>query len=139
MFFRRMIVASFFVCMTAIGSPVRVIDGDTFIAVVEVRSPSVWLNGTVLSATFLDRIRVLHVNSPEMKGDTLAKGIEARNFTVAWLGCTDAFSCKNAKFVTLCSDKYDSFGRVLSTVKRDDGHDLADDLIASGNGVVYNP
>ncbi len=120
MFLRQLITFSFLVCMVATGSPMRVIDGDTFFAVVEVRSTPIWLNGTTLSSTFLERIRVLGVNSPEMHGDTLAKAIEARNFTAAWLGCVDYASCKTSKIITLCSDKYDNFGRVLSTVKRDD-------------------
>lgn len=131
----RSVISLFLLCMTAFASPIRVIDGDTFIALIEVHSVPIWLNGTVVSATFLERIRVLGVNSPERV--TRVPYEAAKSFTATWLGCIDPGNCKGSKTVTLCSDKYDDFGRVLSTVKRDDAHDLTADLITSGNGVKY--
>ena len=133
----RFIAALFLVCMTASATPLRVIDGDTFIALLEVHSQPIWLNGTVATVTFLERIRVLGVDTPETKGATLVAGHAAKSFTTTWLGCTTPNDCKKAKIVTICSDKYDDFGRALATVKRDDGHDLTTDLITTGNGIKF--
>lgn len=131
----RSIIPIFLMCMTAIASPLRVIDGDTITAIIEVHSVPIWLNGTVVSATFLERIRVLGVNSPERAARVPYEA--AKSFTATWLGCANPGDCKAAKTVTLCADKYDDFGRVLSPIKREDGHDLTTDLISSGNGVKF--
>lgn len=121
--------------MTALASPIRVIDGDTFIAIIEVRSKPIWLHGMVLSGTFLERIRVLGVNAPERTNRV--KYEESKSFTTKWMGCDNPGSCKGAKILTVCSDGYDDFGRALATVKRDDGNDLAYDLIFSGMGIKF--
>lgn len=107
------------ICWTVSASSLRVIDGDTFVASIDI-----WpgLTGTA-------HVRVLGVDTPELKGETKAKAEEARAFTQKWLDKGDvtlAIGCgKPAQ---------DSFGRYLGTVTRGDKN-LADELIAAGFGV----
>jgi endonuclease YncB( thermonuclease family) len=90
----------------------RVIDGDTFI-----------LYSIGIPAE--ERIRVLNVNSPELRTSPLADS--ARIFTTNWLkaGDFDIYACKR-----------DSFGRLLAIVSRN-GKTLADTLIVLNLGVPY--
>jgi endonuclease YncB( thermonuclease family) len=108
-------------CWTISATPIRTIDGDT-----AVMAGAIWPN---LAATM--HVRVLGVDTPEMRGPTLEAGRQAKAFTEAWLGIepvTLSIACTG-------QPPYDSFGRVLAVVTRN-GRNLADDLIAANLGVV---
>jgi micrococcal nuclease len=107
-------------CWTVVAQPMRTVDGDTFEAMVLIYPK--------MSVT--EKIRVLGVNTPEMKGDTMEAAKKAKTYTEAWL---------DGRAVTLtiaCTGQppYDNFGRVLAVVTRD-GTNLANDLIAEKLGV----
>lgn len=105
----------FVLCWTVTALPGRVIDGDTFDA-----TASIWMG---LAA--VERVRILGVDSPEMKATTMQAALAAKQFTEQWLALGP---------VQLTACKRDSFGRILATVTR--GQDnLAQALIQSGNGV----
>lgn len=87
-------------------------DGDTFTAYAFAVPP-------------FEHVRVLGVDTPELKDSLTTKAREARVYTTAWLARGP---------VTLDACKRDSFGRYLAIVTR--GADtLAVDLIAAGLGV----
>lgn len=94
---------------------VRVVDGDTFIA-----SFFIFHNLKVV-----ETIRVLGIDTPEMKGATKDAAIQSKNFTESWL--------KNDAPINITICKRDSFGRSLATVSKS-GEDLADALANSGFG-----
>ncbi len=97
----------------------RVVDGDTIDADIDLG----------LHCHRLERLRLLGVNCPEMHGDTKAAGEMAKEFVIAWLDGAD---------IVLQTYKSDSFGRFLANVWRtSDGASLNDDLISSGNAVVF--
>ena len=100
---------------------IRVIDGDT----VEMEIDC----GFTIKKR--ERVRLLGVNTPEMKGESRAQGLLARDFTVKWFAdrSGDVF-CRTVK------DKEDSFGRYLADITS--GADsLCADLLASGNAVPF--
>jgi len=118
----RLIVA--LLCWAVSAQPVRVIDGDTFVA-----TAAVWV-ASAGEHTVTERVRVLGVNTPERSGATRAAGDAAKAFTEAWLAAAGST-------VRLAVCQRDAFGRILADVTRtSDGHRLATDLIASGNGVL---
>ena len=102
-------------CFTVEATAGRVVDGDTFLTEVEI-----WPG---LKAD--ERIRVLGVDTPEMKGTTKPAAVEAQKFTQAWLA-------KGPFTIKTCGR--DSFGRLLGTVIRGD-ENLASALIGAGMGV----
>lgn len=105
-------------CWTAnLISVERVIDGDTFIADLQI-FPKLQVTET---------IRVLGVDTPE-RTDAAAWQL-ASQFTVRWLqeaGLVD---------VTIC--RHDSFGRALGKVVSRSRGELAAALIAAGHGTPY--
>jgi len=115
-------------CFIVTARPIATIDGDTLDARLDV-----WLG---LTAT--ERIRVLGVDTPELKGKgaretadaasariTAAKA--AKQFTEQWLA-------KGPVQIQAC--KRDAFGRILGRVNR--GGDYLDELlIVNGLGVPY--
>lgn len=113
-------LAAWVLCWLVSAQMVRVIDGDTFLA-----TASIW-PGLEAALT----VRVLGVDTPELRGETRAAGEKARDFTKAWLDDQGdvllAIGCGRPS--------QDSFGRYLAVVTRD-GKSLADDLIAAGLGV----
>jgi len=98
---------------------IRSLDGDTF----EARIP-IWL-GLVA----VERVRLLGVDTPELKGTTKAAGLAAKQFTSDWLarGPVEIEACRR-----------DAFGRVLGKVNRG-GDDLGDALLATGHATPYKP
>ena len=102
-------------CSIVTAEPGRVIDGDTFEA-----KMTLWPNLYVV-----ERVRVLGVDTPEMKAPTLEAARQAQQFTQAWLA-------KGPITVEVC--KRDNFGRVLGTVTRGQ-ENLATELIKAGFGV----
>lgn len=110
-------LATLALCWTVMGQQVRVIDGDTFVADLEI-----WPNMRVR-----ERVRLLGVNAPEVKGPHKDEAEKAKEFTTQWLA-RGRFS------VEVC--KTDSFGRVLGRVFRGDD-DLAAALLGAGMATEY--
>lgn len=97
----------------------RIIDGDTLDADIDLG----------LHCHRLERLRLLGVNAPEMHGATAAAGQAAKDYVTAWLAGAD---------VVLQTYKSDAFGRYLATLYRSsDGACLNEDLLSSGNAVVF--
>ena len=92
-------LASLLLCWTVMGSPTRIIDGDTFEAHIKI-----WQQIAVV-----ERVRLLGIDAPEITGPTKTAGLAAKKFTEAWLAKGD---------VQITSCKRDSFGRVLGHVSR---------------------
>lgn len=106
-------------CWTALATPIRTIDGDTFTA-----DARVWPG-----QTNRETVRVRGVNAPERKGETLPAGDASRDFTQAWLSGSE---------VQLIACARDSFGRLLASVVRTrDSANLADDLVRAGHAVPF--
>lgn len=101
-------------CFTVTAMPVRTLDGDTFEALIPI-----WFG-----LTAQERVRVLGVDTPELRGPTKPTGLQAKAFTEAWLA-------KGSVEISACDR--DSFGRVLGRVLRN-GDNLADLLIQAGLG-----
>jgi endonuclease YncB( thermonuclease family) len=111
------VVSITFLCWSVMATPVRTIDGDSFVADLRI----------FMGQTNRETVRVLGVNTPEMKGPTREAGEAARGFTATWL---DGAELR----LHVCSR--DAFGRVLATVHRArDGANLTTDLLAGGYGV----
>ena len=106
-------------CFVVTGRPGHVVDGDTFDAELDI-----WL-GLVA----VERVRVLGVNTPELKGSTKVAGLAAKQFTADWLshGPVEIQACRR-----------DAFGRILGRVNRG-GDYLADALLATGHAVPFKP
>lgn len=102
----------------------RVVDGDTLIADDVDLGYHVHLSGI--------EYRILHINTPERKKETRAAGDAATAYTEDW--CT-----LHAKHGGLFArtEKTDSFGRYLATVRCGKDHDLGGALLSSGNAVSY--
>lgn len=102
----------------------RVVDGDTIDVIID--------GG--FHATRIERLRLLGVNCPEMKGQA---GRPAKEFTAKWI--QDAWD-DSAWPLVLQTEKSDAFGRYLAVVWRsNDGRCLNDDLLMSGNAEVFTP
>ena len=100
------------------GVVTRVVDGDTLDIDLD----------QGLHCHRLERLRLLRVNAPEMKGDTKAAGEAAKAYVTSWLSGA----------VVVQTYKGDAFGRYLAEVWRTyDGANLSDDLLASGHAVPY--
>lgn len=87
-----------------------------------------------------ERLRLLGVNTPEMKGATLQAGRNARQYTIDWLatgGTGPTYMPVAGKWpLIIFTEKADAFGRYLATVWRTkDGVCLNNDLISSGHAV----
>lgn len=106
-------------CWIVTATPIHTVDGDTFDAELEV-----WLG---LFA--VERVRVLEVDTPELKGATKPAALGAKQFTADWLakGKVEIEACRR-----------DAFGRVLGKVTRG-GEYLADALIQAGHARSYKP
>lgn len=100
---------------------VRVIDGDTFVADVDLG----------FHVTMTEAFRLSGVDTPEIHGDTAEAGFAARVFVVQWI--TD----RGGK-VWLRSIKTEKFGRWLAEVYDDRGESLRAAIITAGHGVAYD-
>ena len=110
------------ICWVGVGTVDRAVDGDTLSALIRV-----WPN---LLTT--ERVRVLGVNTPELKGPTLEAGRAAMAFSARWVRDAGGHPVE-LRFRTCGRD---SFGRLLADVYRGTDH-LATDLIAAGHGVPF--
>ena len=109
-------------CWMGVGTVDRAVDGDTLSALIRV-----WPN-----VLLTERVRVLGVNTPELKGPTLEAGRAAMAFSDRWV--RDAGGRPAELRFRTCGR--DSFGRLLADVYRGTDH-LATDLIAAGHGRPY--
>jgi endonuclease YncB( thermonuclease family) len=113
-------------CWTAVGRPLRVVDGDTFDA--ELKWEWHW-HQTKVTIEAVERVRLFGFDTPEMTGDDRPRGEAALAFTQNWLarGPIDVTSClrwgKNGR---------DAFGRSLAIVQRE-SEDLAELLDRAGH------
>lgn len=100
----------------------RVVDGDTFVAVVD-------LGYDVMTRA---RIRLAGVDTPELKGgseEERAKAVEARDFVAGRI---------LGRRVMIRAMKKDSFGRYVSLVWYGEGRtNLSDELLRRGLAVKY--
>lgn len=101
-------------CWFVTAQSLRAVDGDTFVAKMEI-----WPN-----LYKIETVRVLGVDTPELKGPERDRAREAKAFTEEWLSRGD-FK------IEAC--RRDSFGRLLAKVSRDDSV-LAGELIGKGLG-----
>ena len=102
---------------------VEVIDGDTLVLDIDMG----------FYTTLRQKVRVLGVNCPEMKGLNRESGLKAKLATVKW--CEATFNRVVVK--THLIRETDSFGRVLAEVWGGDDTSLADYLIKNGYAVPY--
>ena len=100
------------------ATTLRVIDGDTF--TMRLR--------TWLQTEQVETVRLLGVDTPELRGPDRALALEAQQYTIAWLKAAETI------WVSVCTR--DSFGRLLAVVQRaGDPLPLADALIRAGHGI----
>lgn len=104
---------------------VRVIDGDTLDVTID--------QGLHTHRT--ERLRLLGVNTPEVKGATRPAGLAAAGYVTSWLGAVPA----GAEWPLIVrTAKSDTFGRWLATVWRSsDGACLNEALLTSGHATVF--
>lgn len=103
----------------------RVVDGDTLQIVID----------QGLNTHRAERIRLLGVNTPEMRGPSRPAGLAAAGYVTSWLGLVPA---DDEWPLIVQTAKGDAFGRWLARVwRRHDGRELNADLIESGHAVVF--
>lgn len=100
---------------------VRVIDGDTFVADVDLG----------YHTTMTESFRLSGVDCPELHGETKLKGEAAKLFTVMWFG-------RIGGQFWLKSIKTEKFGRWLAEVYDDSGASLRNALLTAGHAVPYD-
>jgi endonuclease YncB( thermonuclease family) len=93
--------------------PLYVVDGDTFDVQLQV-----WHNLSIK-----ERVRVLGIDTPELKGASRDKALEAKAFTQKWLA-QGPFSLETCQ--------RDVFGRILAKVSRGSSV-LAEELRSAGH------
>lgn len=100
---------------------VRVVDGDTWIFDVDLGC-DVWMHK--------QRIRAAKINCPEMSTDA---GVAAKAYAESWF---TQYAPDGMVVLQTTKDRSDNYGRLLGTVLAG-GHILNDDLLSSGNAVLY--
>lgn len=105
--------------------PDRIVDGDTLDAWIDVG----------FRITMHHRLRVLAVNTPEMRGPSRPDGIAARAFVIDWIERAHEINDEWPLLVT--TYEADSFGRWLANVRNRDGESLSYRLLDSGHAVPY--
>ena len=108
----------------------NVVDGDTF---------DLWIDQGFHSHK-LERVRLLFVDTPEMKKPTLEAGREAKAFALEWLMEAEEFSGLTADWPPIIeTSKSDSFGRYLGDIWRvSDGSNLGSALILAGHAENFD-
>lgn len=82
-----------------------------------------------------ERVRLLGVNTPELKGATRPAGLAAAGYVTSWLGMAPY---DDEWPLIVQTAKGDAFGRWLARVwRRSDGRELNADLIATGHAVAF--
>lgn len=100
---------------------VRVIDGDTFVADVDLG----------YHVTMTESFRLLGIDTPERHGATKDAGEAARLFSLQWFA-------DRGNQVWLKSIKTEKFGRWLAEVTDDKGESLRAALLTAGHAVEYD-
>ena len=104
----------------------RVIDGDTV---------DFYVDRGMYDFTRV-RLRLLGVNTPEIKGETREAGRAASAYTADWLAVGIAEYDDDWPFL-IHTQKDDVFGRYLAVIwRRSDGRCLNDDLVRDGHAVI---
>jgi endonuclease YncB( thermonuclease family) len=101
----------------------RVIDADTIVVDVDLGMHQ-WFHNV--------QLRLLRINAPEVHGPTAEAGRTATAYTYDWL----TIHARHGRTFGR-TELTDSFGRYLAEVTCEQGHNLSDDLLASGNAVLY--
>jgi endonuclease YncB( thermonuclease family) len=105
----------------------RVVDGDT----IDIRVDQGFRNFR------RERLRLLGVNAPEMRGVTRDAGLAARTFVEEWLQEAELATPDDYWPLVIETAKSDAFGRFLSMVWRIwDGACLNDALIEAGHAMI---
>jgi micrococcal nuclease len=107
-----------------IAYPLRVIDGDTFTARIDLEP---FVQGAIET-----HVRIAGIDAPELRGETKQAGQAAK----AWLEAR----LKGLSYVLLFTHGRDSFGRLLADVSvggADLGVSLGPDMIAAGVAAPY--
>ncbi len=108
----------------------RVIDGDTVDVVCDLG----------FGVTSHQRIRLLAVNTPELKGASRVAGLAAKTFVEGWVQALSAAAADRDWPFRIWTEKSDSFGRYLGTIIGcATGETLNDLLLQSGHAVRYRP
>jgi endonuclease YncB( thermonuclease family) len=102
----------------------RVIDGDTITEV------NVDLGYHTQSAGIT--YRIARINTPERHKPTLEAGNQAKEYTITWL-----LDHEQHGGLYATTTRTDDFGRYLAEIECGAGHNLSDDLLTSGNAVLY--
>lgn len=107
--------------------PTRVVDGDTIDVLIDVG----------FDIAFSARLRVLGVDTPEMRGDEREAGLIAKTFVEDW--CQDAAQLTDSDWpLIVVTEEADSFGRWLARVYDTASEELAVELIEAELGEVYD-
>lgn len=100
----------------------RVVDGDTIDVIID-QGFRQWRT---------ERLRLLGVDTPEMRGAERPAGIAAKEYVEEWVKGFGDWPLK------IRTEKSDSFGRYLATVwRQSDGRCLQDDLWATGHAKIW--
>ena len=79
------------------------------------------------------RIRLLGVNTPELRGENKQEGEHFKQLTLNWIAKGMHRSDEDFPFI-ICTEKSDSFGRYLAEVTRKcDGRSLTQYLLEQGS------
>ena len=103
------------------ATPVRVIDGDTFVAKIDLEKE--------LEMTLTRRIRLYGINAPEKQGETKEQGLSSKIYLESRI--------RDAKLIELEIYKQDAFGRLLAEVYVD-GVNLCEEMLQKGYAVSYS-
>lgn len=101
----------------------RVIDGDTIEADTDLGYHTL-LRGV--------QYRLARINCPEMTGTTKGEGLAAKIYTDTWFTVH-----RNHTPFTAQSTKTDNWKRWIGEITCASGHNLSDDLLATGHAVLY--
>ena len=101
---------------------IKVIDGDT----VDVRIDLGW------GLTFNERLRLIGIDTPEVRGVERSEGLKYRIFVINWLSSWD--------YIWIESHEYDrgKYGRTLATIYSPTGENLNEILKEMINGISTN-
>lgn len=105
-----------------------VVDGDTVDLVID----------QGMHSTRQERVRLLSVDAPEVRGPSRLAGIAAKKFVSEWMINGNAFNEYEWNLLVRTEKDPDNFSRYLAQVwRRFDGACLNEDLLSTGHAVPY--